>query len=232
MATTAAKEMNTISFEVKSLGFSYPSRVPHRSFFMTQVMFRVLAIAFTVALISVMVTSDQNVLVFGIMTVARLIYKYRMIFDFGFSCVFFRFLLGADAVVCGLSVLSLIIFCILSRSEHMRVMMVLLISGCSAATAIGYVGHYGANGMTWIAVCDYVGKFCNHVLASLVFILPSFLLLPCTYLCLCPQTHDSDSVNPLHFSQEESIFSFPYYFTGRQGLVCSIRIQIYMYINV
>ncbi|KAG8656017.1 CASP-like protein 1F2 [Manihot esculenta] len=176
----AAKEMNTSSFEVKSLGFSYPTRVPHRSFFMTQVIFRVLAVAFTVASISVMVTSDQNVLVFGVRTRAR--YSYSSAF---------KFLVGADAVVSGFSVLSLIFVCLGSRPTaqfmncfylflHDMAMMVLLISGCSAATAIGYVGRHGAKQMTWVPVCDYVGKFCNRVMASLAL---SYLAFLC-YLAL------------------------------------------------
>ncbi|KAF2301831.1 hypothetical protein GH714_029710 [Hevea brasiliensis] len=78
METAAAKEMNTSSFQLKSLGFSYPSRVPNRSFFIAHVMFRVLAIAFTVASISVLVTSGQDVLVFGIRTMAR--YSYSSAF--------------------------------------------------------------------------------------------------------------------------------------------------------
>ncbi|XP_021681598.2 CASP-like protein 1F2 [Hevea brasiliensis] len=182
METAAAKEMNTSSFQLKALGFSYPSRVPNRSFFIAHVMFRVLAIAFTVASISVLVTSGQDVLVFGIRTMAR--YSYSSAF---------KFLVVADAVVCGFSGLSLILVCLRSRSAaaaqfmnsfylflHDMVMMVLLISGCSAATAIGYVSRYGAKEMNWVAVCDYVGKFCNQVLASLVL---SYLAFFC-YLAL------------------------------------------------
>ncbi|XP_050230856.1 CASP-like protein 1F2 isoform X2 [Mercurialis annua] len=169
---TVVKEMNdsdSAPFEVaKSLGFiPYPSQ-PKRTRFMAQLLFRVLAIAFTVASISVMVTSDQTILIFGITTQAR--YSYSSAF---------RFLVGAEAVVCGFSVLSLSLLCLMSRSEailrknfylflHDMAMMVVMVSGCAAATAIGYVGRYGEKEITWAAVCDYIDKFCNQTLVSIV----------------------------------------------------------------
>ncbi|EEF49379.1 conserved hypothetical protein [Ricinus communis] len=172
IATTTAG-----AFEVKSLGFiPYPSQ-PKRIFFMAQVIFRILAIAFAVASISAMVTSDQNVIVFGMDTAAR--YSYSSAF---------RFLVGANAVVCGFSVLSLIFVCLMSRRSeaileknyylflHDMVMMVMMVSGCSAATAIGYVGRYGEKEITWTAVCDFVGKFCNQALVSIVL---AYLALFC-----------------------------------------------------
>lgn len=48
-------------------------------------------------------------------------------------------------------------------------MMVLIISGCAAATAIGYVGRYGEKKMTWQPTCGYVSKYCNRMSISLAF---------------------------------------------------------------
>lgn len=50
----------------------------------------------------------------------------------------------------------------------LQVIVVLMISGCAAATAIGYVGKYGEEKMGWIALCDHVSKFCNRTLVSLL----------------------------------------------------------------
>ncbi|XP_031252185.1 CASP-like protein 1F2 [Pistacia vera] len=139
-----------------------------RSFFMAQVMLRILAIAFTLAAISVMLTSTESVMLFGIKLVATYSDSSAM-----------RFFLGANITACIFSFLSLIFVCVISRSEsqlnkcfylflHDMVIMVLLISGCAAASAIGYLSKYGEEKIGWTAVCDSVSKFCNRVMISLV----------------------------------------------------------------
>jgi uncharacterized protein (TIGR01569 family) len=49
-----------------------------------------------------------------------------------------------------------------------QVMTLLLIAGCAAATAVGYVGQFGEERMGWPAVCDHVQKFCKTNLVSLL----------------------------------------------------------------
>lgn len=44
----------------------------------------------------------------------------------------------------------------------------LMISGCSAASAVGYVGRYGEEKMGWPSVCNQVAWFCNRILASVI----------------------------------------------------------------
>lgn len=46
--------------------------------------------------------------------------------------------------------------------------MVLAISGCAAATAVGYVSKYGEEKMGWLPICNRVGKFCSQMTISLV----------------------------------------------------------------
>ena len=46
-------------------------------------------------------------------------------------------------------------------------MLVLMVAGCAAATAIGYVSRYGEPHMTWQAVCKQVPKFCNKMTVGL-----------------------------------------------------------------
>ena len=47
-------------------------------------------------------------------------------------------------------------------------MVALLMAGCAAATAIGYVGKYGNSHSGWIAICDNFGKFCDKVTISVM----------------------------------------------------------------
>lgn len=46
--------------------------------------------------------------------------------------------------------------------------MLLLISGCAAASAVGYVSKYGEEKANWAPICGIVSKFCNRVMISLV----------------------------------------------------------------
>ncbi|GLT27186.1 hypothetical protein SLA2020_022040 [Shorea laevis] len=163
-----------MALQPKSIG------TPTKSFFMAQIILRFLAAAFTLAAIFVLVTAKQSVVVFGIVLQAR--YDYTAAF---------RFVLGADAVVCGFSLLSIVFVCILSRSElhvkthfllylHDLFMMLVMISGCAAGTAVGYVSKYGEDKMGWFRLCDKVTKFCNQVTISMVL---SYLAFFC-YLAM------------------------------------------------
>ncbi|CAN1126668.1 CASP-like protein 1F2 [Linum perenne] len=132
---------------------------------------KILAIVSTVSAICVMVTSDQNVVVYQIPFSAR--YSYASAF---------KFLVGANGLVCGFSVLSLISIWVKARNKssasqppavnlfylllHDLVMMGLMIAGCGAATAIGTVAYNGIDEIGWAAICDNVNNFCHQILAS------------------------------------------------------------------
>lgn len=53
--------------------------------------------------------------------------------------------------------------------------MVLMVSGCAASTAIGYVAKHGQEDMTWHSICGYVHKFCNKMTVSMAFSYLTFL---------------------------------------------------------
>lgn len=169
MASQMDKERSSFTLETKSPALS---RSPQRRFFITQVGLRLLVIAFTVASISVMVTSRQSVVIFGFTFKARYSYSSAM-----------RFLLGAEIVVCFFSALSLIFVYPLTRLStnyfylflHDTVMMILMISGCAAATAAGYISRYGEDKMGWMPVCGRVSKFCDRMLVAMVFSYLAFL---------------------------------------------------------
>lgn len=59
-------------------------------------------------------------------------------------------------------------FWFIKKIVFQQVTMVLLISGCAAATAIGFVSKYGELKVGWAAVCGTVPKFCNRSTISLV----------------------------------------------------------------
>ncbi|KAM2583497.1 hypothetical protein TB2_044600 [Malus domestica] len=153
-----------------------------------QVALRITAIFFTLIAISVTVTNGQSVVVFGLEFKAH--YSYSTAF---------RFLVGANVVVCTFSVLSLIFVSFLSRPayQHLKnyfflflhdtALMVLMISGCAAATAIGYVGKYGEKKMTWQPTCGYVKEFCNKMTVSLVF---SYLAFSAYFLLTLMGAHN------------------------------------------
>ncbi|KAJ6691248.1 CASP-LIKE PROTEIN 1F2 [Salix koriyanagi] len=160
-------------------GMSTPSQ-PQRMFFMAQITLRILAIVFTVAAIPIMVTAKEPLSFIGLSIEPSYSQSSAM-----------KFLLGADAIVCAFSVLSLLFVWTLSRSAspttnyfflilHDMVMMVLMISGCSAGTAVGYLSKYGQRESFWNPFCNYVTKFCHQMLISTVL---SYLAFFC-YLAL------------------------------------------------
>ncbi|XP_059624622.1 CASP-like protein 1F2 [Cornus florida] len=130
-------------------------------FFAAQLLFRISAIVCTLGAIGRMVTSDQTVIAFGIALEVRYSYSTAL-----------KSLLVVNAIVSAFSLLSLIVVVIMNRYPksnyfylflHDMVIMALLISGCAAASAVGYVSHFGANEMGWMPVCDRVGKYCDKV---------------------------------------------------------------------
>ncbi|KAK4483246.1 hypothetical protein RD792_010430 [Penstemon davidsonii] len=65
----------------------------------------------------------------------------------------------------------------LCYAKHVNIL--LLLSGVSAAMAIGYVGRFGQQKTGWISICDRVQKFCDKIMVSIVlsFLAVIFLLL-------------------------------------------------------
>ncbi|XP_022739565.1 CASP-like protein 1F2 isoform X1 [Durio zibethinus] len=167
MATEVARDNASFMLQAKSLGFPV-SNTSTRSFFMAQVMLRIFAAVLTLTAICVMATSSQSIILLGFTFKAHYSYSSAM-----------RFLLVTDAIVCAFSILSMIFVYHLSRSGsnlknffylflHDMVITVLAMSGCAAATAVGYVSRYGEEKMGWMAICNRVGKFCNQMRIAMV----------------------------------------------------------------
>ncbi|RAL39064.1 unnamed protein product [Cuscuta campestris] len=151
-----------------------------RLFSAAQVVLRLAATAVTLAATWAVLTSNQTATVYGIQFEAR--YSYTPIL---------KFFLIANIVGCGFSFLSVFVAFVLDKmadntSNYFSIfvldliVMALLLSGCAAASAIGYVGKYGESHSGWMAICDNVTKFCHKLTLSLVL---SYLAV-IFYLCL------------------------------------------------
>ncbi|PQP94441.1 CASP-like protein 1F2 [Prunus yedoensis var. nudiflora] len=153
MASEACKEKTSSVLPQMTSSSGLPMSSPRQqrmSLLLAQATLRISAIVFTLIAISVIVTNAQSVIVFGL--------KFEAHYT---NSTAFKFLVGANAV----QQLKNYFFLLL----HDVVMMVLIISGCAAATAIGYVGRYGEKKMTWQPTCGYVSKYCNRMSISLAF---------------------------------------------------------------
>ncbi|KAK4370747.1 hypothetical protein RND71_010222 [Anisodus tanguticus] len=145
-----------------------PPLKSHKCLLATQILFRILATAFTLAATLIILSSKQIVSVFGIEMDAR--YSYSSAF---------KFFALSNIIGCCFSVLSLIIASLLGHKSldpnnyfymflHDLIVLALLLAGCAAATAIGYVGKYGENHSGWMPICDHVSKFCHKVTTSVM----------------------------------------------------------------
>ncbi|KAG6402856.1 hypothetical protein SASPL_135070 [Salvia splendens] len=71
-------------------------------------------------------------------------------------------------------------------SSFRHVSLVVLVSGCSAATAIGFVGRFGQSETGWIPICDQVERFCDKVMVSIII---SFVAAICLFLLTLMSAH-------------------------------------------
>ncbi|KAG6589353.1 CASP-like protein 1F1, partial [Cucurbita argyrosperma subsp. sororia] len=127
---------NNVELEAKSQG-------PHANLYLSsQIILRALVISSTLAAIWTLVTAKQSVVIFGFTLDAR--YSYSSAF---------KFFAIANAIACGFCLLSVCFVFISTRQLalgsrqrnfffffHDLLMMGLVLSGCAAATAIGFVG--------------------------------------------------------------------------------------------
>ncbi|KAL3611817.1 hypothetical protein D5086_002837 [Populus alba] len=165
-------------FQANSPGGMPTASQSQRSLIMAQITLRFLAIAFTVTAIPVMITAKEPVSLLGLAIAPS--YKQSSVM---------RFLLGVNATVFAFTVLSMLFVWPLRRSGskpinyfflllHDMVMTLLLISGCAAATAVGYLSQYGQPETYWSPICDIVKKFCHQILISTVL---SYLAFFCYF---------------------------------------------------
>ncbi|KAK6928576.1 Casparian strip membrane protein domain [Dillenia turbinata] len=203
MASLEENEKRSFTMQMKSL--SLPIQSPERKrFYIAQISLRILAIALTLASVFVMITSRQSVTLFGIVFEA----KYS-------STSASKFLLGANITACFFSLISSIgiyIFCSHGSDPrnyffvflHDMMIMLLMISGCAASTAVGYVSRYGESQTGWTSICDRVAKFCNRIqIAILLSYLGFFCFLALTIMSAL-KSGGSNQINSQRWREESS----------------------------
>lgn len=152
------------------------------SFFVVDLILRLLAIGATLAAAIVMGTNKQTVMIplplgpGGATVFAPLHAKYH------YSPAFIFFVI-ANAIACGYTVLSLIPSVtgkLAARSGsyprmsafHLAVadmvMVALVMAGASAAAAIAYVGYKGNSHTQWLKICNNFDRFCHHTAGAIV----------------------------------------------------------------
>ncbi|KAK9749959.1 hypothetical protein RND81_02G161800 [Saponaria officinalis] len=165
-----------------------------KGMFIAQVVLRSVTGMLAFVATMVMVKSSQSTMIFGIEFQAKFSYASA-----------FRFFVGINIAICAASLISLIAICIFfngpkSKSNHFfalflhdMTVMLLSMAGCSAASAIGYVGKYGQDQIGWPKICDEVTKFCNFVMVSIVFSYLAFICLFALTITVIIQAHNAST---------------------------------------
>ncbi|XP_038709927.1 CASP-like protein 1F1 [Tripterygium wilfordii] len=162
---------------MSSIGDKYPTMKTQKIQNGAQVCLRILTIATTLAATWLVFTDKQTIEIFGLKMDAR--YSYSPAF---------KFFAYANVIACVFSALSLLTFFIICRQGskpnshfflflHDLLMMAMVLAGCAAATAIGYVGQFGNSHIGWLAICDHFGKFCHKLICSIALSFVSVLSL-------------------------------------------------------
>ncbi|WOH10678.1 hypothetical protein DCAR_0730148 [Daucus carota subsp. sativus] len=139
-----------------------------------QVSLRIMAMAASLAAASIVLSSNQTVVIYGI--TAHVKYSYSPTYEF---------LAAANLIACVLSAISVLILYIIGKYAksvnyfffflHDLVVMTLLMAACSAATAMGYLGRYGNKHAGWIAICGYLDSYCDRITVSVTLSYIAFL---------------------------------------------------------
>ncbi|KAL2939628.1 CASP-like protein 1F2 [Bienertia sinuspersici] len=173
MASNNGGSLLSNAFEAK-----YLLNSSYKSFFVAQIIIRSLTATLAIVSICVMVNGDQSTKVFGIELQAKYTYSSA-----------FRFLFGTNIAICVFSVISLLLNICAYHGPKSNcknyfslfladlIATILMMSGCAAATAIGYVGRYGQEQTGWTKICDNVKKFCNYISISIAFSYMAFICL-------------------------------------------------------
>ncbi|KAL6552403.1 hypothetical protein OROHE_007767 [Orobanche hederae] len=145
-------------------------------YYTTQITFRVLAVAVTLAAAWLMMSNKENTVVYGIQADAR--YSYAPAF---------KFLAVANLIALAFSVVSALLALVLGKVAlspahfyifflHDLMITLLLMAACAASSVVAYIGKYGYDHIGWMAICDYFAKFCNRSQAAIILTYLGFAL--------------------------------------------------------
>ncbi|KAD3067588.1 hypothetical protein R6Q59_018378 [Mikania micrantha] len=152
-----------------------------RIFEVAHVGLRILANGFASTSIVTMLTSTQEIYMLDHLPIARAHFAYSSAL---------RYKLVADAIACVFSLLSSILVYKKTKCSQIEpktsfyftlfigdlVITTLIISGCAAATSVGFVGLNGIEkpGISWLPVCHMAEKFCRMAAFSIAFSYAAF----------------------------------------------------------
>ncbi|GMH16714.1 hypothetical protein Nepgr_018555 [Nepenthes gracilis] len=132
-----------------------------------QIFLRIFALVASAISAWLMLTAEEKAIVYGMAMSAK--YSYSPAF---------KFAAFANVVASAFALLSLCLTFIVIRKGnpsnyfflfmHDLVIMSVVLGGCAAATAIGYVGKYGNSEAGWLPICDHFTSFCNRVTSSVI----------------------------------------------------------------
>ncbi|KAL6011722.1 hypothetical protein ACLOJK_002186 [Asimina triloba] len=149
------------------MGEMNPTKKAATTLVFIQVSLRLLAFAAAIAATLVTTMSKETVVIFGLTVEAK--YSYSPAF---------KFFAAGNAIASAYALLSAPFASILSSRASVRnsdfflflfdlMVMGLLISSVSAATATGYLSKKGNSHTGWAPVCDHLEKYCEKVASSI-----------------------------------------------------------------
>ncbi|KAM7272368.1 hypothetical protein ACFE04_027031 [Oxalis oulophora] len=145
--------------------------------FGAQIFLRLAIVGTTLGAMLVTIYTKQSITMFGMVVEAQ--YNYADAF---------KYYVYANGIVCLFTIMSLFFAVYINRGDcnpanhfilflHDLSMMSLELSGCTAATAVGYIAKYGNSHTGWLAFCDQFGKYCDRVTFGLVLGFLGFVFL-------------------------------------------------------
>ncbi|GAB2240998.1 hypothetical protein Droror1_Dr00021516 [Drosera rotundifolia] len=143
-----------------------------------------------------MLTSKEEAVVYGIPMSAR--YNYSPAFKYaGYMNIVASASALISLIITTLQVRKGILTSYFLLFLHDLVISSLLVGGCAAAAAIGYVGKHGCEEAGWSAICDHFGGFCNRIATSVItgFASTFFFLLLVIFSAITVQTYASPHAN-------------------------------------
>ncbi|KAF3783460.1 CASP-like protein 1F1 [Nymphaea thermarum] len=146
-----------------------------RNFLILQVLLRLLAGAAALVAAITMAVNKTTFVYFGLSITAKFNYSGA-----------YEFFVGANSIAFAYAAVSAVFLKLKSPSPKPKsqfliffldlTMVALLIAGCSAALAVGYIAKYGNPHAGWIPVCRYMESFCNIGVIAIVFSFGAFLV--------------------------------------------------------
>ncbi|CAN6472205.1 unnamed protein product [Victoria cruziana] len=147
-----------------------------RNFLVLQLFLRLLAGVSALVAALIMALNKKTFVYFGLTITAK--YNYSGAYEFFVSANFIAF---AYSILSSMFMKLMKSSASKPRSQFLifffdLTMVVLLIAGCSAATAFGFIAKFGNEHAGWLPVCRYMESYCNISLIPMALSYGAFLV--------------------------------------------------------